>query len=308
MVKKFAIQTLLFFIPVIIICVLLEKYTRDLSMPYSFVAEQLEQKADSIKAVAFGSSQMKDGLNAEWLSVPSINLASGNQHLDIDFKLYRGLKERLTSLETVIIEVSYAHFEMPHNGRNFWKNSIYLEYYDVNCFERNTWYKDRLIYFSNPPFYSDILYKSLRDLRTERFNSYGFNTNNFEGSFKSADYDEKKIATYKFQINTKVAPEIFKKNVEHFILMLDTFRNDKIKVLIVTPPMYKEYLAKRNPEILKRRDSILFQVRKQYDNVEFLLLEEDTLLFETRDFLNHNHLNPRGARKLATEVNKILEY
>ena len=68
MVKKFAKHTILFFIPVIIICALLEKFTRELPMPYTFVAKSLETKGDSIKVIAFGSSQMNNAFNPEYLS------------------------------------------------------------------------------------------------------------------------------------------------------------------------------------------------------------------------------------------------
>ena len=89
--------------------------------------------------------------------------------------------------------------------------------------------------------------------------------------------------------------------------MLDYLAEKKLKVVITSLPMHKYYLKERNPNILKRRDSILDLVLKNYSNVKAFRKEEDTIQFTTRDYINHNHLNPRGAEKFTKELNSFIK-
>src|SRR5690606_27556358 len=182
--------------------------------------------------------------------------ASTSQHHNEDFHILKGTIDRLPKLKYVLLEVSYNHLELPHHPNDYWKNTIYLKYYNVNAFERPTWFKDRLVYLSNIHFYSHKLmeyyvYKS----STEKLNEYGFDTNNYYGDFKKLNYDESKIADNKFRIITKENPAIFKKNTAYLFEILDYAKAEDLKVIICSLPLYKTYLKERNPNIVRRRDS-----------------------------------------------------
>jgi hypothetical protein len=249
-----------------------------------------------IEFLALGSSQVKDAVNPAQLRTTAINMASGDQHHDTDFKLYTSVSKRLPGLKTVLIEVSYSHLELPHNGRNFWKNSIYLNYYKVNCFERSSWFKDRLIFLSNPQFYSSqLVSKFITHEFKNGFNRYGFDTLNFEGRFKRLEFDEARIAKTNFKINKKPNKELFVNNSGYLWDMIETFSDDGIKVIIAKVPMYKTFLTARNPEILRRRDSMLETIETHFSNVYIFDLEEDTLNFKVEHYINQSHLNPKGA-------------
>jgi hypothetical protein len=71
-------------------------------------------------------------------------------------------------------------------------------------------------------------------------------------------------------------------------------------------PLYKTYLEKRNPEMLMRRDSILNVIAMRYPNVRIFNKEADTIQFKVSDFNNHNHLNPKGAKKFTKELNTFI--
>ena len=303
--KTFIKYALLFFIPVVLGYMLIECITLSLPSPYEKNEILLKQNSDDIRTLILGSSQMSHAINAGLLSETSINLSSGNQHHDTDFKLLKALQPRLSSLKTVILEVSYSHFELPHNGTDFWKNSVFLKYYDINCFERRTYFKDELIYLSFPRFFSEMIidqYITKED--PAAFNTYGFDTLNYNGLFKDLDYDEAKIAdVLRFKINTEENLDLFQNNTKLFFEMLDFLNEQDLNVIICNTPMYKTYLPKRNTSILNRRDSILSVVASRYPNIQFLNKEEDTTLFDVRDYWNQSHLNPDGASKFT----KMLE-
>ena len=103
-----------------------------------------------------------------------------------------------------------------------------------------------------------------------QLNEYGFDTNNFDGAFRKLNYDVNEIEKHKFKIITREDLTIFKKNTAYLFEILDYIQKRDLKVIIVTVPLYKTYLHKRNPNIVRRRDSILSVIKTKYDNVVLL--------------------------------------
>jgi len=282
-----------------------------LSLPSAIKANQeyIIRTNDNFETLILGSSQIQSAVNPEWLDSPTLNLASGDQHHDTDFKLLKSFETKLHDLKTVIIEVSYSHFELPLNGKDFWKNTLYLKYYDVNCFERNTYFKDRLVYLSNPRFFSEKINEQyIKKNAVVKFNDHGFNTENYEGQFKMLNHEKEKIANMsRFKINTEPNLEIFATNTRLFYEMLDYLSEKELVVILTKVPMYKTYHAKKNPAILRRRDSVIADVLKKYRNVKLLDLETDTVLFQVKDYWNQSHLNPDGTKKFTAWLNVLLK-
>jgi hypothetical protein len=250
---------------------------------------------------------MKDGIDPSLLDKPTLSMASGDQHHDTDFKLLKGLIDRLPKLNTVVLEVSYSHFELPHNGKDFWKNSVYLKYYGVNNFERAYYFKDKLIFLSHPPFFSKKLKEHyIKKENTSKFNLYGFDTNNYSGRFKDLDYEEAKIATTRFKINLVPDLDIFRKNTSLFQEMIQYINKRGLNIVICHTPVYKTYLPKRNEDILRRRDSIVQTLINMNPNIKLLDKEEDTINYSVYDFTNQSHLNSKGAIQFSESLNELL--
>lgn len=305
--RKFIKYTIIFFIPILLGYMIIEYLTLNLPMSYQTNSLYLSEEKDHIEVIIFGSSQMKDGIDPSLLDKPSLNMASGDQHHDTDFKLLKGLIEQLPNLNTVVLEVSYSHFELPHNEESFWKNSVYLKYYGVNNFERVTYFKDKLIFLAHPHFFSKKLNEHyLKKENLSRFNRYGFDTNNYSGRFKNLNYDEAKIATTRFKINTTPNPDIFKKNISIFYEMIQYIKEKGIQIVICHTPVYKTYLPKRNTGILKRRDSIVERTINIDPEIKLLDKEEDTINYNVNDFTNQSHLNSRGAIQFSKSLNELL--
>lgn len=307
--RKFITYSLLFFLPVLLGYGLVEYLTLQLPSSVKANGAYLERMSKNFEVLVLGSSQMKDAVNPVWLSKPTLNLASGDQHHDTDFKLLRALLPGLPNVRTVVLEVSYSHLELPHNGPDFWKNALYLKYYDVNCYERGTYFKDRLIYLSRPPFFSKKINEYyFQKKTTEAYNLYGFDTINFDGRFQKLNYDRTKIGQAKrFKINLIPSEAIFHKNKALLLEILDYLDEQQIRVIICTVPMYEGYLEKRNPSILQRRNRTLDEIKTNYHNVVILREEENTTHYQVRDFWNESHLNPRGAVKFSHTLNDILQ-
>ena len=308
MQKKFLTYSLLFFVPVITGYLVMEYLSRELPSVFKVNAEYIERENDNFETLVLGSSQIQSAVNPEWLDSPTLNVASGDQHHDTDYKLLKSFQKKIPQLKTVVMEVSYSHFELPHNGKEFWKNSLYLKYYGANCFERSTYFKDKLLYLSNPRFFSERLNERyIKKSSTAAFNDFGFNTENYKGQFKVLGHDEEKIANMpRFKINTEPNLKTFGTNVQLFGEMLDFLAHKHLNVIIVKAPMYKTYHERKNKAILGRRDSVLADVLQKYPKVKLLDLETDTINFNVHDYWNQSHLNPHGAKKFTSRLNLLI--
>ena len=116
----------------------------------------------------------------------------------------------------------------------------------------------------------------------------------------------KKIKNDRFKINVQSNTSVFKQNTALFFKMLDYLQKQNFQVVVVTVPMYKSYLSKRNSKILQRRDSVLTIIEKEYSNVTLFLKEEDTLSYMVYDFKNQSHFNPKGATVFSKQLDSIL--
>jgi len=306
--KSFLKGALVFFIPVIAIYVLLEVLVLQLPFNYINISEHLVSEGKNIKILTTGSSQMKCAVNPRFFDQEAINFGSTSQHHNTDYNIITQTKDRLENLDVVVLELSYSHLELPHNSKFFWKNTIYLKYYQVNNFERKTYFKDKFIFLSRPDIYAKafINYYIKHEGITE-YNRFGFNEDNFAGIFQKSNYEDDKIPTESSELNTSESVYLFEKNTKFLYKILDYLSDNNINVVLTSLPMHRYYLRGRNPNILRRRDSILELVLENYKNVRAFRKEEDTIHFKTSDYINHNHLNPGGAEKFTKELNTFIE-
>jgi len=300
-------QIAVFFIPVVLCYALIEYSILRIPMSYDKVHEQITNKKDDIKVMVLGSSQMQAAVNPEYIDKYAINYGSTSQHHKEDNYIMQQSIDRFPNLETIVFELSYAHLELRHHGKDFWKNNIYLKYYGVNAFERKTYFKDKLIFLSSPSVFSKKFTDYyVRKKELNLYNEFGYHINNHEGGFKRLNYNEEKIKKRKFLIRDRENLNVFAINTPFFYEMITTALNNKKNVIISSLPTYKTYLDKRNPEILRRRDSILNDIKIKFPSVKFLNLENDTVTFKVSDYINENHLNANGAKKFTQKLNEVL--
>jgi hypothetical protein len=296
----------LFFGPVIIVAFILEGMIVNLPSSYKITGDYLNSEKENINTVVFGSSQIKNSVNPEFLEQEAINLSSSAQHHNTDFKILKDIRSRLPNLKTVVFEVSYSHFEIPHNSKYYWKNSLFLKYYKVNTFDRPTNISDKLLYVSHPGFFTELLIDYyIRDSVPYAYNKWGFDNNYFEGKFKKLNYDAKLIDNSFVKINRREDPKTFDYNLQYFIDILEYCNKEQLNVVIVSPPTYTNYHTKRNTNILHRRDSVLEVLDNNYENV-FLLISEKDPDFLITHFRNENHLNPIGAERFTKKIDSII--
>lgn len=299
--------SLWFFIPVVFIYCLTELLVLNIPTNYKNNSTYFNESKNEIELIALGSSQMDGAINPEFLDKPAICLASSSQHHKLDFTILKQLQPKTNKLKYVVLELSNSHLELPHNSKNFWKNSVYLKYFNVNAFERTTYFKDELIYISNPDLYSRLLntYYLKKNYDTT-LNKYGFDTHSFQGEFPLNNFNEEIILNLKTSPNQQENKEVFMNNTTYFFSMLEYLKQNDLRVIICTLPLYKTYVNNLNKNIVSRRDSVISEIKKLYPEVIFIEAERDTINFKITDFNNANHLNPDGAKKFTLLLNEIV--
>ena len=303
--KRFVRPVVLFFIPVVIIATVLELMVAKIPSTYSLVGEQLEEEAENIEVAVFGSSQIKNSINPEFLTKNTLNISSSAQHHNTDYKLLQGVVDRLPNLKTVVFELSYGHLEVPHNSKYYWKRPVFLKYYGINTFDRATTPADSLLYMSHPGFFTTQLFDQyLRD-SLPAFNRFGFDTGNYKGRFKRLGFDVDSIMRDPLNISRRESLKILEYNTSYFKEMLDFCYDRGLSVVIISPPTFANYSEKRDLNTLQRRDSVLAELKVNYPGLRVLIAETDKRYLVT-DFRNGNHLNPDGAEKFTKQLDSLL--
>lgn len=306
MIKKFLIQTCLFFIPVIIAYAIIENTTRNLPLTPKIKSDFYKKYQDDIEALVLGASQNRDAINPEFLSQKALNIAFPDQDYYVSSKLLEQLAPTLPSLKTVIIPISYGHFETAPNQKETWKNSMYRHYFGTTISDKFTYFKNNLLYISYPEYYTGKINEHRKGISNVDCNEYGYNRNVEKSLFYKFAYDSLSITQQSVYIApNKPHPEFIPENVEKLKAMLDFCVQQNYTIILVETPTTKRFKELRIPEIMRRRDSILSIITTDY---KIQYIEADIRdSYYIKDYRDNNHLNPQGAEKFTKRLNTFLE-
>jgi len=306
MIKKFFIQTCIFLIPVIIGYAIIENYTRNLPLTPKIKSEFYKKNKNTIEILVLGASQNRDAINPEFLSKKTLNLAFPDQDYYVSSKLIEQIAPTLPSLKTVIIPISYGHFETAPNQKETWKNSMYRYYFGATISDQFTYFKDDLLYISYPKYYSTKIKDNKNGISNLDCNKYGFNKNINKSLFYKLNYDS--LAIQKSSIHSTPSiphPEFIPENIEKLEKILAVCSQQGYNVILIETPTSKRFNEQRIPEVLHRKDSITSLITSKYDLYYLNTnLKNDYSLKEYKD---DNHLSPLGAEKFTKRLDNIIK-
>lgn len=306
MIKRYSIRALLFFCPIVILYIGIEAATRSVPTTIKKISEYLTLNQGELKTVILGASQHQGAIYPEKLTSKAINLASGHQDLRTDYLILKKTHKRLPKLKTVIISLTYRHLETKPNSKRYWKNAGYLYYYGVNAYGRNTYFKDKLLFLSNPDFYSKQLKKYYIDKNLSDFAKSGFQKDSGKEKFDILNYDSDKIKNSDVAIQTLSDLESLKTNTKYLTKIVEYCEENNLQLVITHTPTYKTYKLLRNKNIVRRRDSVLEILIKKNPSIK-LLDQESTNDYSITEYRNENHLNNKGAIKFTKRLDKMIE-
>ena len=300
MIKKYLIRTIFFLLPVVLILGALELWVRNIPSSPNTISTYLHNESENLEVMVLGASQNQAAIHPAFMSRPTINLASGHQDYSEDYALLSQLNERLPKLNTVILSMTFAHLDTPPNKSEFWKHATFLNYYNVNAYGRKVYAKDKLLYLSNPSFYSNEILGRLTPMNVQDFGDYGYLENAIHSSFAKADFNPKQIGDIPLSIYNRENELAVEHNTLAFKKILAFCKKKKLKTVIVLTPVTAKHYEGRNPYMVARRDAFLKVMLELYPQV--LLVDAEQTDYPLTDFNNHNHLSPQGAEKFTKKL------
>ena len=301
--KSLIYRILLFCIPILGFILFTEICVRNFPSIYGAKKEQLATCKDSVQLLILGGSSAMDGIDPTQFSVYAYNLAFAAQPLYFDIKLTEKYVAALPRLKYVVIPVSYVSLSYEGSGLAF----FYNYYFDIDYKGQKFW-RERFLQ-------SFFVHNStqVRYMLSHSFvNRPEYNLKQGWTSFHTSDLedvtsDEKgwmRAEHYKNVVNEYKGGDAILKDLEAFIVFLQS-RN--ITPILVSVPNYAT-LRKYLDESRVEKDRQAYESLAEKYNIIFLDLFADEY-FTAEDFHNADHLNEKGAVKLARKIDaRIMEY
>jgi hypothetical protein len=297
--KKFKLKTLFFLLPLIVIALLMEIMIRHIPNDYSYKKNYLDENSNSIEVLFLGSSHTYFGVNPQYIQENSFNASHVAQTIDYDYNIIKKYASNWRQLKLIAIPIDYSTlFSSVTNGSQSWRVKNYNIYYDIKLTEiisdnfeiLNT--KPNLIfkrlyiyYFKNNP---EISCSKLGHSSTKKQND------NLE--------EEGLVAAKR---HTHIDKKELKKNTAILKRIIAFGNKHNIQVLLYTTPAYNTYVKNLNQLQLDITNETIQQIIRNEKNCFYYDFLEDSN-FIASDYMDSDHLNENGAKKLSTKLNKII--
>lgn len=311
--KFFIKKLLLFSFPIVLVSLLFISYAELTLYYYPSIFQKKNQyfinNIRNIEVLVLGSSHHQCAVNPEYMdSFKTSNLAFSGQNLKIDETILRKFIDQMQDLKIVVFELSYHTLEHAYNP-NYHRNSLYLRFYDMNLFERTLMPPDYSIYLSRPKLYNNFLKPWVKKTKV---NKYGFSLDQSEQGNKMSRFERLGYNIDSIMIDSNNVLirrhhiehlEAYKSNKRIFAGMLELCNENGITPVVVLPPVYKSYYQSYLIQKKQRRQEYINFIEYTFPGVEILNFEQN-INFEVTDFLDEDHLNSKGAKKLSIMLNK----
>ena len=312
--RRIAIRTVLFLIPVAAAWCLLEWWMTHVPDSHSVKRENLLNVAPEIDTLVLGSSSAFWDIAPRELEGRTYNLANVSQTLYYDDQLLSQVLPEVPRLKRVILTINYVSFFFDMHGSDEETRQYYY------------WQRWRI----RPSHFGDVfdprMYSAVV-LRTPGFAASSLKQAALDylrkGSFEAPRPDvtiladgwspqsaaklpdlrpsvlDKKIA-FHHRLMKEANVELNLAALRH---MVDTLEARGIELILVTPPVYEGYAARMNPEYWRRTQEFVADIVRNHSSVRYYsFLQTPGLGAES--FLDEDHLNERGAERFSRLLNQ----
>lgn len=303
--KRFIKVIILFLLPVICGCVLLEYGMRNVPNSYSFKKNWLDLNISSVRIWSFGSSHGLYGISPRYFSKPAFNSAHVSQPLKYDAFIFEKYIEQADSLEWVILPISYFTMTSKmEDGEEWWRIKNYSLYYDCPYHEWEPKYNIEII--GNPLSF----YKQIK--RVGRYWIKGIDDNSCDSLGLDLGYSKTKRGEEWYMNghnrvelhtqNLKLLNDIIQENRKYLESVIKKCEEKNVSVLLLTTPACSTYYECVDSAQYSLMTETCEEMAQKYNNVQYLNLFKDSRFVE-EDFFDADHLETDGAAKLT----KILD-
>lgn len=292
-------------IPIFLVWIGVEFFYRYTPNNYTFKSELIKKHSDNIKVLILGDSHAFYGLNPEYFSKPTLNMANVSQTIYFDKLVFEKYIDELTQLEYLIIPIEYTTFSQADNTQeDYWRKYFYAAQMDINV-PNIKWY--------DPKQYSLALTQKLGKTGTY-LRSYLANStlvecdNNGWGNTYLSSVDSLELNRLAKIISRKHddGSMDFSINKTRIDKIIEACKEKNVKVILINMPVSEPYLKLLNQKEVNALIETCEALANTNSNVTNINLLHDNR-FERKDFRDADHLNFEGAKKCSLIVNYEIE-
>ena len=258
---------------------------------YAYKHNYMLQNGDKVKTLILGSSHGYQGIDPN--VIPSaFNLANSAQPLQYDYELLKHYDSQLVNLENVILTISYFSFRSSFDLLTYdWQKTAYKVYMDVPVYSDFSKYNFIASYM---PLFRTVMGSVMRDERQYTCDSLGFKAQSIKERSDEWENSEAKVAikSHSYTDTTYVHY-----NIEKLKEIIAFCKERNINLTLITTPTWHAYYENLNPAQLAEMYRIVERLQAEYNFDYYDFLKDKR--FTSDDFINADHLNEDGAKKLT---------
>lgn len=305
MKKRYLYKLFVFLIPVLLVLLSMELFYRAVPNNYTFKNEILSKNQPDIKVLIFGNSHTFYGLNPEFFTKPTVNVANISQSIYFDQLLFENYIKNFQNLKFVVLNVEYFSLsQIDNSDEDRWRKFYYQTYMNldvpmISSFEIQNYFLSGTRNFStNVDLVKEYLDK-------------GTLINCDENGF-GANYTKEKRVKNLIEFTSEIVKKHedsnldFALNVSRIEAIATQCKSLGIKVILVTMPVTKGYAEQVNSQKISKIFKTCAEIETRDDNVSYLNLFSDKR-FSDDDFYDVDHLHGEGAQKCSEIVSKFLQ-
>lgn len=305
--RRFICKVLFFFVPIVVIAIIMEVLLRNIPNDYSSKKKYLDQYSSEIETLILGNSHAHSGLNPEFFTNNTFNAGYVSQSLDIDYAIFQKYLPQLDNLKTVIIPISYSSlWAVLAETSEAWRIKNYNIYYHLKtsrALKHQTELFSSHFILNVSRLYSYYVEKKPSIYSTPLGYGINYKSENPQDLTATGESAAKRHAVKDLQSERMKA--FFQNNMNILEAILSDCRQRNIKVLLITIPAYRSYTENLPAEPLEKTITTMQHLTNIHDHCCYMNLIEDDR-FENMHFFDADHLNEIGARKLSLIVDEII--
>ena len=293
-------KLILFFLPLFILFFFIEKRLAKIPHPFKEVKSQFEPYLSKARVMMAGTSHLYE-VKANYFNIQIANLATQGQNLEVSSQLIEKYLDKMPNAKTILMEI-------PYFGLDYLPEEQPLNYYHhlihgISGTDRS------LKAFLDIRFYSWFaLYGPAMAIDAIRSDFFKKETPIPESpsiaclsSIASMSETGQKRANYHEKLRQEKNRTVILKHIERILKIAS---NRDIRVTFVTTPVSQYYHQHIEPSAWRsiRADLARFEDKYLTSHLDYF----SDPRFDDCDFYDPDHLNSKGAQKLAAMLEKKL--
>lgn len=302
--NKLIKRVLLYLSPLLLIFIAFEMFYRFVPNDYSVKYLTIPKKYQETEILIFGNSHPFYGLNPQYFSKPTYNLANISQTIYFDKILFDNYIDKFKNIKCVILHIEYTSLsELLDIEESKWRKYYYQVYMNLDVPTIKKYDCTKYFLSSTRSFNanSKLIYRYMKEGTIINCNENGFGINYTKAKKRPLLKEDALIRVKNIEDNLMN----FDDNVSRIQSIIDNCKKRGIKVVLLNMPVTNFFYEGVNQIKLKKIQETCNRITKNNYNVSYLNLFKDKR-FTNDDFFDADHMHSDGAIKSSKIVDDFV--